>query len=362
MNIEKNTNSLVFSIISESVASSIKHSGDSDIEQEDYINDSEFFSNPRYPSPAKLPTFSIDSKSPKKTNNSIYQQRNKERRTLSNVNYCSSCNHYIKIIEEVKSKQKLESGKVIATEKHLKQYDSLLKIKDERLQHQETILKHNQDKIEKKMRKILKERKKIEKDKEEIQKQMEYIDYENNRLEEEFKKIYIKDQEIQEFYQEIIHQKQGFSIANEEISNSAISNHNNLLISREGDIQRLLEELNSQKAESFENPINKVKDTSATIENFQRKKEKLKTKKNELIIFANSINELKEKTQEERKITLEDLNIKQKTLEENAENLKKEKECIKALEEKLKQELESVNCLKKSLNDRQEKFEKEKQT
>ena len=93
-----------------------------------------------------------------------------------------------------------------------------------------------------------------------------------------------------------------------------------LIVSREEDIQRLLSEEKFYKTSAEE-----TQKTVFTEESYQKKKLKLKNKKNELGLWAKELKELSEKFENEHKQKILDFQAKSRILNENEQKLLNEK-------------------------------------
>ncbi|OMJ82003.1 hypothetical protein SteCoe_17438 [Stentor coeruleus] len=349
-------------ICSESSNSSNKLSQDSEFERiyslvdMDYTPIENHMLNPKY---------RCETKSTEK----IYLSRHKtnkptkpvsiDRRNLSG-HFCQSCMKYISVIEELKIKQSVTSEKYLATERHLKQYDNLLQIKDSRLKQQELALKTDLELFEKEKDKLGREQKRLNEEKASFMKEKEYLMMESNRIEFELDELNKKNEELQNL---IERKKEEMVMIEQNSSKIELEHKTKLLISREEDIQRLMTELQMYRNEySFSSQSNKITET----EYFDQKKEKYQIKKQKIKKFAEDLYELKEKIESEQKNNFEEFESRMASLTETEKKLLEEKASLEDMQEKVNEEIESINQIKEILKiqqdnlDRQIKLWKEK--
>ena len=294
-----------------------------------------------------------------KSTEKSYYQREKEpidpRKTVTRVNFCASCAVYIRKIEEIKRKQFLASEKFADSERHLIQYDKLLQIKDNRLTQQENCLKADILAFETEKEKFFQEKKTFQDEKFSLLREKEILALEN-------KKIDIKLEEVENRFAELKILVAEYEIKNEEIKQREESQliletqyKERLIVSREEDIQRLLSEEKFYKTSAEE-----TQKTVFTEESYQKKKLKLKNKKNELGLWAKELKELSEKFENEHKQKILDFQAKSRILNENEQKLLNEKNKIAETQERVNEEIESIEELKSILKTQQENLEKER--
>lgn len=276
--------------------------------------------------------YSLEHKSTEKIClNSIKRQTQHDRRTLSG-SFCINCLNHQKTIEELQRKQGSLSEKIVVTEKHLKQYDHLLQIKDSRLRQQESTLKTEQDLFEKEKEKLARERKRLEDDKLSLIQEKQLLMHESARIEYEFDQLSIKNDEISRLFQELELKKSEILNFEHSLSSPDKELRQSLIISRESDIQRLMDEMQSYKAES--SPV--ISESSLDLQKSIRQKEKNKLKKAELKQFALELMEMKEKFEAEQRQNFEEFESRMSLLSETEQRVIEERRRI----EENKRELE----------------------
>ncbi|OMJ85375.1 hypothetical protein SteCoe_13351 [Stentor coeruleus] len=345
-------------ICSESSNSSNKLSQDSEFERIYSLVDMDY-------SPLNNQMLNPKYRSETKSTEKIYLNRHRtnkltnpvsiDRRTLSG-NFCQSCTKYISVIEELKTKQSIISEKYLATERHLKQYDSLLQIKDSRLKQQELALKTDLEIFEKEKDKLAREQKRLNEEKMSFMKEKEYLMMESNRIEFELEELNKKNEELQNMIEDIERKKEEMAIIEQNSSKIELEHKTKLLISREEDIQRLMTELQMYKNEnSFSSQSNKITD----IEFFEQKKQKYKMKKQKIKEFAEDLYELKEKIESEQKDNFEEFESRMISLTETEKKLLEEKANLEDMQEKVNEEIESINQIKEILKIQQDNLDRE---
>lgn len=345
-------------ICSESSNSSNKLSQDSEFERIYSLVDMDY-------SPLAHQMLNPKYRSETKSTEKIYLNRHKtnklttpvgsDRRTLSG-NFCPSCTKYISVIEELKMKQSLVSEKYLATERHLKQYDNLLQIKDSRLKQQEIALKTDLELFEKEKDKLAREQKRLNEEKISFMKEKDYLMMESNRIEFELDELNKKNEDLQNMIEDIERKKEEMVMIEQNSSKIELEHKTKLLISREEDIQRLLTELQMYKNEnSFSSQSNKITD----IEFFEHKKAKYKMKKQKIKEFAEDLYELKEKIESEQKDNFEEFESRMVSLTETEKKLLEEKANLEDMQEKVNEEIESINQIKEILKIQQDNLDRE---
>ena len=113
---------------------------------------------------------------------------------------CPSCAKYLETIENLKKAQKNSEEKYFMTEKHLKQYDNLLQIKDKRLQQDEAQFKANFELLLKEKETLKLDQIKLEGDVSEILKQKEELNSRKLEFNEKLNEFIEKSREIENFH------------------------------------------------------------------------------------------------------------------------------------------------------------------
>ena len=87
-----------------------------------------------------------------------YERINNQRRLRSDETFCNNCVSLRKNFQNYKFQQKNDNNKSVLTEKHLKQYEDLLKIKDSRLIQKELALNNQQNQLENEKKRLTNEK------------------------------------------------------------------------------------------------------------------------------------------------------------------------------------------------------------
>ena len=273
---------------------------------------------------------------------------------------CTLCIKYIQMIEELKNHQRIQSEKILHTEKHLKQYDNLLQIKDNRLSQQESALKTDVELLEIEKDKLSKEKKKFEEDKVKFLRKQEILELENERIENDINELNKKHEEFQVLVEEFEIRKEELMIREEKQEFLEKEYNEKIMISREQDIQRLLEEAHNYKSDKEASPDQKTDNIYILKDALQEKKLKLKQKKENLKQLAQELFELKEKLENDQKNNFQEFEERFNLLAESEQKLKEEKAYIQETELRINEELESIDQLKAILHTQEENLENEK--
>ena len=350
------------SVLSESSGSSFRLNQYTDFDplyDEDEIEE-KLIPDPNYKI-QKTAKFTLEHKA---TERPFYSRHHKgssdDRKNLIPGKNCNKCIKYIQMIEELKVQQRFQAEKCINTEKHLKQYDSLLQIKDNRLTQQEVALKNDLELLDTEKEKFLKERKKFEEDKAKFKNEQDYLSLESERIEKSIQELNKRNEELQAMQNDFETKLEELKIREKNQMILEEEYKDKILISRDDDIQRLLNEAKECKSES-DGYLGQHSDNLYDPQNkLQQKKLKLKQKKAELSKFAEELYVLKEKIENDEKNNFQEFENRLSRLSESEEKLLEEKNYIHETEERINEELESIEQLKIILKTQQENLEAER--
>lgn len=238
----------------------------------------------------------------------------------------------------------------LVTEKHLKQYDSLLKLKDERLIEQEQALKRDRESLTEEKKKLLASKTKLEEDRKKLQEENEVLDKKRQLLAQESQSLDKKREEVEKLLQEYHNSKQDFETLTEKQEQISNLYQQSLLISRETEIQRLFSEGYSVKTEGDEEFSYKAFRNSDDLD---EKLRKIRNKEKKLKEFEKSLNKLKEKFTKEQRISYEMLERKTEALRQQELNLHEQKIKVTEAQMYLSQEVASIERIKELLRFRE---------
>ena len=159
-----------------------------------------------------------------------------------------------------------------------------------------------------------------------------------------------KNQEIQILIGEYEKKKNEFKLFSEIQENCIGHGSENLFISREEEINRLLEEAYSTKSENEGRKQRKKKSSTKLQDSFDDKILYLKHKKRKLKAFEKSLTEIKEKIVSEQKISFDKLTNQSNLLQLQEKNIKREKKKIAKAYSKLNEEIEKLEAMKNNHN------------
>lgn len=237
------------------------------------------------------------------------------------VDFCGKCERLMKIIGDLEGKQNSAQQKLFQTEKHLKQYDDLLKIKENRLVEQENELKAESESVKRENFKLLELKDWIEEEKEKVFQETELLINEKNDLESQFEELARKKLDLQDLIEEFEEKKAENQIFLDGKQNFSLDVQENLLISRDCEIKRLLEESYVWKIEHDDK-------SQLEFSRLEGKEGKIRKKKQELKKYEKSLAQAKEKMREDQKIQIEKLVNQSNSLKFNEKKLEIEKKKI----------------------------------
>lgn len=274
----------------------------------------------------------------RKSHYSLTKANNKYRNYPMLKTICIDCEKKQKIITDLQIALQNDKSQIILTEKHLKQYDELLKIKDERLKETETAL--NLEKIEIEQQKI-----EISNIQSQLDNEQRKILREKYEIKKDLKELEQKKVELENLIQDYLGKKIEYLNVAEVNECEAVNNAHSILYKRDEEIQRLLDEASINKCDSV------YEQRCFTLDDYSPKKtdEKLSLKKNRLKSLEFELNArkqdlIKEKQMQEKIFQEQMIKIK------NREKML-EKEKLKIIEgQKLLQlEIQSINRIKSKL-------------
>ncbi|OMJ89323.1 hypothetical protein SteCoe_8526 [Stentor coeruleus] len=238
----------------------------------------------------------------------------------------------------------------LVTEKHLKQYDNLLKLKDERLIEQEQALKRDRESLTEDKKKFLISKAKLAEERKKLQEENELLDKKRQLLVQESQNLDKKREEIEKLIQECHNSKQNLENTTEKQDQISNLYQQSLLISRETEIQRLFSEGYSVKTEGDEEFSYKA---FRNNDDLDEKFKKIRSKEKKLKEFEKSLNKLKEKFTKEQRISYEMLERKTEALRQQELNLHDQKVKVTEAQMYLSQEIASIERIKELLKFRE---------
>lgn len=264
------------------------------------------------------------------------QEKYKNHSILERI--CIGCEKKQKIISDLQYSIENDKSQIILTEKHLKQYDELLKIKDKRLQESESALELQKCELEKQKIELSSVRAKLENEQRKMYKDKQEL---NKKLQE----LELKKGEIESLLQNYLIKKTEYMNTTENHESESTNNTEGLLFKRDEEIQRLMDEVTMNKNESvYGRRCNTVGDYSPEKQDEELELKKMKLNKLEMELIRIKQGLIFEKEEQERSFK------EQLILIRNSEK-KMEKEKLKLVEgQKLIQmEIQSINRIKNKL-------------
>ncbi|OMJ91545.1 hypothetical protein SteCoe_5919 [Stentor coeruleus] len=283
-----------------------------------------------------------------------YKSPTDDNPTLASNDFCDSCIKYMRKNEDLRKQNRFISEKCIATERHLKQYDNLLQIKDSRLEQQELALKKDIEAFEIEKENFYIEKKRFEEEREDFYRNNGDFSMQTERFDEKFEELEEKKLELTDILKEI--ERKNYELKRREDNQALIEQEykEKFLISREHDIQRLMDEVQRYRNEATTPVFEKNSDDIAY------RKQKLKEKKQEINLLALQLKDMRIKIEEEQKVNYKNFEQRMRALEESERKLALEKENLEFTQERVVEELESIDQLKIILKTQTENLEKER--
>lgn len=239
--------------------------------------------------------------------------------------------------------------KFFLTEKHLQQYDSLLKLKDERLLEQEIALKKERGVLTEQKKKFLASKSKLKEDQRKLQEQKDLLEKKYQALQQESLSLDKKREDFDKLIIEYNKTKQDLEKLTEKQEQISHLSQESLIISRENETQRPFDKGFAIKTEGDEdfshNAFQANDDLNEKIRKIQSKEKKLKD-------FEKSLLKLKEKFTQEHKINYEILEKKTEALRAKELNLHAEKTKVREAQIYLNEEIASIERIKSLLKTR----------
>lgn len=281
---------------------------------------------------------------PVNSSESLFKYKNylhSDRNSLKTRPICPSCLKYEQILEDYQKEQQKVTEKFFTTEKHLKQYDSLLQIKDSRLQQQELSLKTEMDLLEKEKEEILKAKKKLKNKKKEFFSQKEELEGVNYKVLARVQELSKVEGDLKRLERDLDNKNKCILRLEEEKTVFDKKYQELLSINRELTIKQAL------------------KDSVVVVENsvdFELKLDKLRDKKDELKKFEQQLSDF------ERDLKLKQVEIEKKTeiLIETENRIAAEQKVLDDTKERVNEEIESIDELKEILRVQEDNLDRER--
>lgn len=307
-----------------------------------YPNDSQEFSlvnrKSSLPKPRKYP---IPQKSPKR-HLGHRSSMSTEKLSANIKNFCSSCAKHLETIENLKKDQERSAEKYFMTEKHLKQYDNLLQIKDKRLQQDEATIKADFELLEKEKENLRLEQIKLENEKSEILIQKEEIRLNKLKLNEKQNSFIDKSREIEQINQ-VIREK------DKELIKITIENE---------DLKRkLFEQVQINNEQVLKMKLLEPKIIVENLPDIEKFKKKLNEKKEELKIMQIELIKLQNELQEKKNEIFQ----QNQNLEEIYGKLENDKKIVEEAKKQVFDEYESIEELKQILKIQEDNLQRERE-
>jgi hypothetical protein len=192
---------------------------------------------------------------------------------------------------EFRTPRKFSQASAILTEKHLKQYDALLAVKDQRLKETSLDLDYEKQMIEEERISIAQDKERIELERRENAAEKVRIKEEREEIEEKLSELETKRLELEMLSDVYYRKRTAFSEISSEKQETSPSE---LLICRETEIKELFNELYSYKLKASEQKSDDYYNSSINLKEFEEKFLMLQKKEKELLSFEETLQRIKD--------------------------------------------------------------------
>ncbi|OMJ76285.1 hypothetical protein SteCoe_24381 [Stentor coeruleus] len=273
--------------------------------------------------------------------------------TLTSQNFCESCVKYMQKNEELCKQNRFLSEKCQITERHLKQYDNLLEIKDYRLQQQELALKKDIEIFSMEKEKFLREKEFFEEQSADFFKDHKGDSISSEQFKLKFEELAMKKRELTEILKNI--ETKSYEIQKREENQGIYDKYKErLIISREQDIQRLMGQAQRYENRSLTPALDRKH------ENIVYRKHSANDKAQDSDIKSQQLFDMKTKMEKEQKKLYKIIEQKTQDLDNREKKLALDKENLEFTQERIAEELESIDQLKIILNTQMKNLERER--
>jgi hypothetical protein len=260
------------------------------------------------------------------------------------VNFCIECEKKDKIITDLRLSLNNTNSQAVLTEKHLKQYDNLLKFKDKRLKEEEKNLNQIKLEIEQQKAFISNAVEGIQLEKSKIAVDLQRLADEKQEIDSQSKLLDEKKVQLEELLREYLERKSNYLSFSENHEIASTSLVENLLLKREQEIQALIDEIYSNKPE---NDCTRKCETQGDFYD-SRSKNSLKKHGNLKKVHL-ELKKLKEIVQKERIDQNQTFETRMETLRTKEKKIQAEKEKIVEAQKMLNIEIKAIERIKNKL-------------
>jgi hypothetical protein len=270
---------------------------------------------------------------------------------------CQSCLKMKNLMEEAKFSIEREKESLENTEKHLKHYDSLLAIKENRLREQETAFENEKKILEIQKTENSKEKLLIDKDKESIKLSYTKLKMEKDEFEKQMETLEKKYQDVKKILNDYESQKSNIenTIRSETFKN--IETRENAVKAKEAEIAKQHEDL-KQKVRQYEKLFNeKSSQLDKLKQDIVHKQKKITEKKEKILEINSSLAVKKEKSEKIEKELRIKYEQKMKDLSTKEDILTTKASEIDTLYIRLNEERSRLEALTRTLQDQKEELD-----
>ncbi|OMJ83462.1 hypothetical protein SteCoe_15631 [Stentor coeruleus] len=282
-------------------------------------------------------------------------QPSQERRN-SNVNdMCVSCLKMKSLMDEATFSIEREKESLENTEKHLKHYDSLLAIKENRLREQELSFENEKNMLEIQKNEICREKVQIDKQKEMLTSAHSNIKTEKEALEKQVLQIEKKYQDVRKILSDYENQKSNVENTIKNDMNKSFENRENALKNKESEINRQYEELKN-KARQFEKSYLEKTGLFEKLKNDVISKQKIiQEKKSKIAGLKRALEEAKTSKPQKSQVSEQLL----QEITDKEENIRLKSLDLELMSAKITEERTRLEILRRSLQDEKESIDQE---
>lgn len=270
-------------------------------------------------------------------------------------NFCSNCIRLERNISDIKKKLQREKDKFEVREKHIRQLDTLLQIKDKRLKEEELSLASERQSLSYEIIDLKKTLQDMQQDRHQAENERKILTRENSNLALAMKKAEVKIAELQKSLKKYEDEKK----ANEDnMKNTVMRNleaRENAVKVKESEIMLEYQKIN------YENELIDEKNYKLTYfeQNLLIQEQSIKLKYEELSSYSNELERTKAKIQQEQRKFEEETAAQMSNFKAKENSLANQEKTFKSKLSMLDLELDSLDALKIKLHEQKALLDKE---
>ena len=286
-------------------------------------------------------------------------QASQDRRNPSTDELCMSCVKMKNLMEEAKFCIDREKESLENTEKHLKHYDSLLAIKENRLREQELAFENEKNMMEIQKSEVCREKIQIEKEKDSLKSNFMSLNSEKETLEKQMYQLEKKYQDVKKILNEYENQKNSIENTVRSEAYKSVEARENTLKYKELEFIKQQEDF-KVKTRQYEKTIQEKSILFERLKQDLIQRQQKYVEKNEQFKELNSsVQSLKEELDKNEKELRSDYEAKISEIREKENNLTARGSEIDTLYIKLNEDRNKLELYISTINDQKEEIEQE---